>query len=354
MRHAAAALARAPLGALLLSGCAVRDEPDADEKEALDEDAENAENCEPHHDQAAFAPAQQLLVLESSQSAAGAAYCASAAFAPRETWDLLRAADAHALAACGAPRLRARLAAACPAFAAVSAAELASALAVAASASAPPRRGSPLHAAARVCGDAAHVTALLALGARADARDVAGATPLFVAAEAGADAACAALLAAGAALETRTTAGEGAAYIAALKGRTDAARVLLAAAEARRLPADALANIDGWTPLMAAAVAGRAGMLQLCTSLCGGLDGTNRFGQTALHLAARRGSDELCELLVRAGASARVRDERGAAPADVAARHGHAALAASLKALAGPGKKERRRALQRQDATASV
>lgn len=358
MRHAAAALARAPLGALLLSGCALRDEPCADDDEdpeALPDDtAADGAPAEPLSQKqpepaAVPAPPQRLLVLESTQSAAGAAYCASGADAPVETWDLLRATDAEALAAAGSRRLRARLAAACPAFAAVSAAELGSALAVAASASAPPRRGAPLHAAASR-GDAAHVAALLALGGRADARDVAGATPLFVAAEAGAAAACEALLAAGASLETRTTAGEGAAYIAALKGRTDAARVLLAAAEARGLPAEALANIDGWTPLMAAAVAGRAGMLQLCIVARGELDGTSRFGQTALHLAARRGSDELCQLLLQAGASAKVRDERGAAPADVAARHGHAALAAVLRAKTGPSKKERRRAQQRQDA----
>ena len=355
MRHAAAALARAPLGALLLSGCAVRDEPcDEDDEEAPEDGADASPSGEPLSQQPEAppqpAPPQRLLVLESTQSAAGAAYCASAgADEPVETWDLLRAADAEALAFAGSRRLRARLAAACPAFAAVSAAELGSALAVAASASAPPRRGAPLHAAA-ARGDAAHVAALLSLGGRADARDVSGASPLFVAAEAGAAAACEALLAAGASLETRTTAGEGAAYIAALKGRTDAARVLLAAAEARGLPAEALANIDGWTPLMAAAVAGRAGMLQLCIAARGELDGTSRFGQTALHLAARRGSDELCDLLLQAGASAKVRDERGAAPADVAARHGHAALAAVLRAKTGPSKKERRRAQQRQDA----
>jgi ribosomal protein L32 len=34
----------------------------------------------------------------------------------------------------------------------------------------------------------------------------------------------------------------------------------------------------------------------------------------------------------------------------VAARHGHAALAAVLRAKTGPSKKERRRAQQRQDA----
>jgi hypothetical protein len=348
LRHAPAALGRAPLGALLLSGCAVvRVEAEADQEAEAETGAAVAEA--PAADEQLAAEQQprltQLVVLESTQSPAGQALLEAGCVGVQETWDLSQVADAEAFASLGVRRLRSRLAAVSPAFGAVSEHELCCALAAAASAAAPPRRAAPLHGAA-ARGDATHVAALLALGARAEARDVAGATPLFVAAEAGAGAACAALLAAGAAIDARTASGEGPAYIAALKGRTDAARVLLSAAAERGLPAAALANGDGWTPLMAAAVAGRPGMLQLCAAAHGALDGTNRFGQTALHLAARRGSDELCGLLVRAGASPRVRDERGAAPADVAMRHGHADLAASLRAAAGPGKKERRRAQQ--------
>ena len=352
MRHAPAALGRAPLGALLLSGCAVmRVEAEADSEgqlefsEAAVTEAPAADDQLAAEQQPRLTQLTQLLVLESTQSPAGDTLLEAGCAVVDERWDLSRAADAEALASTGARRLRSRLAAASHAFGAVSEHELCCALAAAASAAAPPRRATPLHSAA-LRGDAAHVAALLALGARADARDVAGATPLFVAAEAGADAACAALLAAGAAIDARTASGEGPAYIAALKGRTDAARVLLSAAAERGLPVTALANGDGWTPLMAAAVAGRPGMLQLCAAAHGALDGTNRFGQTALHIAARRGSDELCGMLVRAGASPRVRDERGAAPADVAMRHGHADLAALLRAAAGPGKKERRRAQQ--------
>jgi hypothetical protein len=399
-RHAPAALARATkLRVLLLSGStftggaaampAVMMPSDGDDVDADGDAAAAAAEaaaapplpeapCAAPHAQLARALRSSLVALEVTQTTA---CLLDAGDAAPEVWDLLCAQTAMALAALGARRLRARLLLRCTTAAggeeeeeaeALTEEDVTSALACAASAPGGPRRAAPLHAASsRADAGGAHVAALLCLGARADARDVTGATPLFVAAEAGHAEACDALLAAGAALDVRTTSGEGPAYIAALKGRAGAARALLAAAAARRVPPRALANDDGWSPLHAAAVAGRPPMLALCAAAAaadadakarGALDGVNRFGQTALHIAARRGCAEMCAMLLAAGAASGVRDERGAAPADVAARHGHAELAGVLRAAAarggggsgGAGPHTRRKGRQRAAAVAPV
>ncbi len=294
-------------------------------------------------DLAAACASSSLRVLERTRTLGDEpppfALC-SAPGVPAE-WDLRCAEHAVSLAAAGTRRLAARLAADADED---DAAGLAATLSAACNGTwVGARRRGPLHAAA-FTGDAAHVASLCALGARADARDAGGATPLFIAAEAGHAAACAALLAAGASLELRTAAGEGPPYIAALKGRMQAAEVLLAAASARDLPPESLATHDGWLPCHAAAVAGRPRMLALCASHClSGLDAPNRFGQTAMHIVARKGSDELADILLAAGAAVGVRDGRGAAPADVAAKHGHAALASKLRALEPKTKRSKRR-----------
>ena len=66
---------------------------------------------------------------------------------------------------------------------------------------------------------------------------------------------------------------------------------------------------DGWTPLLAAAVADRCSIASLllrsaghdaCRLACA----TNRYGQSSLHVAARRGRENMIELLLEAGGSA--------------------------------------------------
>ena len=52
----------------------------------------------------------------------------------------------------------------------------------------------------------------------------------------------------------------------------------------------------------------------------------NRYGATALHIAALLGSAPLVETLLAAGAPHKTRDGNGMRPIDVAAREGHAAL----------------------------
>jgi len=61
--------------------------------------------------------------------------------------------------------------------------------------------------------------------------------------------------------------------------------------------------------------------------------GTKR---TALHWAAFAGADDLVSALLAAGADAGAQDVTGASPADWGDDRGHAALAARLRAAAGP------------------
>lgn len=227
-------------------------------------------------------------------------------------------------------------------------------------------RATPLHIAAER-GCARHVRALLRTGAAVSARDASGATPLFVAAEAGAVAAAAALLRAGGDPLLPNTAGETPLYIASLRGHLDVVQQLLGALCLARVDwLGAGLYGDGWSPLHAAAVANRVDVARaLLRAAAGGsccgtthaggfkqqqLGGTtvsapvaavtspptagvrrllaaeNRYGQTALHIAARKGCRELLVALLAHGAAAvsgGVMDAAGDTPLMVAARHGH-------------------------------
>lgn len=239
-------------------------------------------------------------------------------------------------------------------------------------------RSTPLHAAAYT-GCCCHLAALLQAGAMINARDGGGASPLFVAAEAGKAAAVAVLLAAGADGLVGNSAGEMPLYIAALRGHLAVVRLLVEHFSAAGVDwMNGRLYGDAWTPLMAAAVANRvdvamyllraatehkknvaaAGKLlgpfntgqkvqwhtrswfqQQCSldnssSRWGGYGGSvqkllaaeNRYGQTALHIAARKGCRELLQLLLLYGAgqvAGRLADAAGDTPLDIARRHGH-------------------------------
>ena len=273
-------------------------------------------------------------------------------------WDLMRPTDALALARSGARRLGAR------GFGPTDSALM---LRAAAQCAASGQRA-PLHLAAAAAARAdggehpigadEHCLALLALGARIDFRDTSGATALFRAAEAGCYEAARALAFAGASPLAATNAGETPLYIAALRAYDDVVRSLLEASAAHGVDwARRGAYADGWTPLHAAAVGDRvtiaAALLQAAGETWGAdasrslADERNRHGQTAAHVAARRGSLGMLRVLVGAGADLSVRDNMGRTPANVARREGKIEALALIAAAAGDDLTSARRAARR-------
>lgn len=262
------------------------------------------------------------------------------------------------------------------------------------------RRRTPLHVAA-ASGGCQSVQCLLALGAEAKGmKDSGGATALFVAAECGCANICELLLQAGADVLAGNRAGENPLYIAALRGHCAAVEVLVSYCFKNNINwQSANAYGDGWTPLMAAAVADRQDVAKIllkaiginlsrhlnentfsesavcalnekiihigndesniCTStICrifqeshstlGNfqnnldwkqrvsnrnqlLDAQNRYGQTALHIAARRASVWfVCNLLI-AGASTDIHDGYSMRAIDVAYHQNHEVVANIIK-----------------------
>ncbi|KAG1663279.1 hypothetical protein FOA52_006320 [Chlamydomonas sp. UWO 241] len=188
------------------------------------------------------------------------------------------------------------------------------------------------------CGGSGSVSVvawLLGLGAGVDARDAGGCTPLFLASEAGREGAVRDLLAAGADPGCGNAAGESPLYIAALKGHLCVVRSLVDSLVACGIDWPSCTFPDGWTPLMAAVVAGHTHvvrwLLASATQQAGGrgaaclLAASNRYGQSALHIAARKGSPQLLRLLLFAGGhdALGAADALGLTPMDVAVKHSH-------------------------------
>eukprot|EP01018_Ginkgo_biloba_P027961 Gb_07417 [translate_table: standard] len=265
------------------------------------------------------------------------------------------------------------------------------------------RRRTPLHVAA-ASGDYLTVGSLLTIGAEVKGmKDSGGATALFVAAECGYANVCELLLQGGADVLVCNRAGENPLYIAALRGHCAAVEVLVSHCCKNDINwQSAEAYGDGWTPLMAAAVADRqevakillkaaninpsshldentfnesaicslkdkrsridrdnsdtigfytatmCRILQEYQPTCGKsqniterkqqignhiqlLDAQNRYGQTALHIAARRASIWfVCNLLI-AGASMEICDGYMMRAIDVAYHHKHKVVANVIK-----------------------
>ncbi|KAL0034492.1 hypothetical protein WJX79_005379 [Trebouxia sp. C0005] len=209
-------------------------------------------------------------------------------------------------------------------------------------------RQTPLHVAVDV-DEASSVDALLGLGSGVNARDKGGATPLFVACESG-HAGCAKLLLRGGAdVVLRNSAGEAPLYIAALRGEIIVVDVLLQhmRQEGIRWQDGGLYG-DGWTPLMAAAVADRHNIAVRLLSAAGSAVGAlvrhaNRYGQTAVHIAARKGSLPLLTALLTSGGPsvAAARDCVGISPADIASKNNHTAAVELLCSVAANAHKPR-------------
>ncbi|GAX85356.1 hypothetical protein CEUSTIGMA_g12773.t1 [Chlamydomonas eustigma] len=193
-------------------------------------------------------------------------------------------------------------------------------------------RATPLHNAA-FSASCEVVSGLIRLGAGLDARDVGGATALFLAAEAGRITAVHVLLDAGADATMANATGESPLYIACLKGHLEVVRALLGGLAKQGVQWHKLRYCDGWTPLMAAVVANHCDVVSLLLSdvdsavavelMCA----ANRYGQSVLHIAARKGSQVLLRLLLDAGgfSALRIADCAGDTPMDVAVKHSHRA-----------------------------
>lgn len=206
-------------------------------------------------------------------------------------------------------------------------------------------RQTPLHVAVEV-DDASAVEALLELGSGVNARDKGGATPLFLACEAGHAACAKLLLGAGANILQSNSAGETPLYIAALRGELLVVDVLLHHMKQQGICwQDGQLYGDGWTPLMAAAVADRHNIAVRLLSAAGGAVGTlvghaNRYGQTAVHIAARKGSLPLLTALLAIGGPivATARDCVGTSPVDIASKNNHTAAVELLCSVAARSK----------------
>lgn len=129
----------------------------------------------------------------------------------------------------------------------------------------------------------------------------------------------------------RTTDGWTPLHLAAFFGRATAARRLIAAgADLKAISANTTAN----TPLHAA-IAGRCDEEVILSMLAAGADAglATAEGYTPLHIAASRGNQRVCDLLLEYGAAPTARMKDGKTAADVAAERGHAPLADYLNAL---------------------
>ncbi|KAL3698187.1 hypothetical protein R1sor_012263 [Riccia sorocarpa] len=249
------------------------------------------------------------------------------------------------------------------------------------------RRRTPLHIASSR-GDAHIVAKLLFIGASPrKMKDSGGATALFQAAENGYAEVCYLLLRGGADVLSSNRTGETPLYIAALRGHSGAVEVMLAHCHEQGIDwQDAHVYGDGWTPLMAATVAGRQDVAEVildfafATSSCSAppeahaiglelisrpdenltcemvrtseaptdhrnknlgsrkfyaprlVDAQNRYGQTALHIAAKcKASTWFVDQLLHAGASVDVKDEYGYRPIDVARKLQHSTMEETLR-----------------------
>lgn len=169
-----------------------------------------------------------------------------------------------------------------------------------------PSRQTPLHVSAEE-GICANISLLLKMGSCIDARDKSGATPLFLACEVGNASVAKLLLENGASATQRNTAGEAPLYIAALRGHSVCVDVLLKHCHEHGIAwQDPKLYGDQWTPLMAAAVGGRAEIAAQLIAAAGSdaavlVAAVNRYGQNALHIAARKGTEKFLKTLLEAG-----------------------------------------------------
>jgi ankyrin repeat protein len=211
----------------------------------------------------------------------------------------------------------------------------------------------PLLRAARA-GDAAALAAQLAAGA--DVGQCAawfGSTALHLAAHGGHEACVRALLQAGAEKETKNEAGKrafdyarenghaslvqllaeapSAAAVAERRRRDAAAAEAAAAAAAAASAAEQRRCAAANERLLQAARVGDAAAARACLRDGAACDAQDRFGHSALILAAAKGARDCCEALLEGGASRTLRNGMGQTAAEAARARGHDALEAMLQ-----------------------
>lgn len=102
-------------------------------------------------------------------------------------------------------------------------------------------------------------------------------------------------------IEAANPAGETPLMMAVLKGRADATRQLLARG--------AQVNRPGWSPMHYAASGPDAKLLELLLDRGGAIDAPSPNGSTPLMMAARYGSEDAVDLLLKRGANPRLRNQ---------------------------------------------
>eukprot|EP01024_Parvocaulis_polyphysoides_P017237 TRINITY_DN17620_c0_g1_i1.p1 TRINITY_DN17620_c0_g1~~TRINITY_DN17620_c0_g1_i1.p1 ORF type:complete len:646 (-),score=66.39 TRINITY_DN17620_c0_g1_i1:186-1943(-) len=167
-----------------------------------------------------------------------------------------------------------------------------------------------------------------------------GGTALFRACEMGYVEIVQLLISSGADPWLRNSGGEVPLYIAALKGKINVVTCLLDHFEkvGDQTWQDIQRYGDDWTPLMAAAVGNRLDIVQILLEACRDIETfcalKNRYGQTALHIAALRGRFEIVRELISWRECLHllnVKDSMGKTPIEVAQAHSWGEVVTFLK-----------------------
>jgi ankyrin repeat protein len=174
---------------------------------------------------------------------------------------------------------------------------------------------------------------LIAAGAAIEARDDLQFTPLHLAAMNGHDSICVLLTFEGADLTARTFDNRTPANVALLKGHTSLAvdlRNINGTHDMSRADTNARDEQQN-TPLHLAIQVGAEEVCRMLIEAGAAIDAKNHQQCTPLHRAAMYGHDGICILLTFKGADLTARTSDNEIPADMAQRRGHAALAAHLR-----------------------
>ncbi len=175
--------------------------------------------------------------------------------------------------------------------------------------------------------DSRTMSTLLLRGFDPNTPDPKGQVPLFIALRDGSERAARLLMDhPELKVDAANASGETPVMMAALRGRADAVRVLL--------DKGAALNREGWTPLHYAATGPEVGIVRLLLDRGAVIDAQSPNGTTPLMMAAQYGSPDAAVLLLERRADPRARNQVGWAAADFARAAGRETLAKRLEAAA--------------------